>query len=298
MNALRALNPWYMPGPGDFLHRSAMHGHTPEWFNNGAILLNAAPGAMPWLAAISIVGLLLIAVLRTVRTGRFGASLRHYVWRIVVSRFGGLTVIGRWRHVGGCILVANHSSHADTAALLAALPPSAKPVFVAAADYWFDVPVRRFVLTSLAGGLPVRRSGGSAYAALVAAVKPALTAGRTVVIYPEGTRSTDGHIGEFRSGALHLAKECGVPIVPVALLGTADVLPKGGRLTSSPMEIRIGEPMHPNDLTAQELRREVVALRYGRRTRTNTGTLRLVPATDRVALAHNGSRHVHLAGVA
>ena len=271
MNTLHALNPWYTPGLGDFLHRSAMHGHTPELFNNGAILLNAAPGAMPWLAAISVGGSLLIAVLCTVRTGRFGASFRHYLWRIVVSRSGGLTVTGRWGHAGGCILVANHSSHADTAALLAALPPGAKPLFVAAADYWFDVPVRRFVLTSLAGGLPVRRSGGSSYAALLAAVKPALAQGRTVVIYPEGTRSTSGHVGEFRSGALHLAKECGVPIVPVALLGTADVLPKGGRLTPSPMEVRIGGAIDPTDVDAAQLRREVLALRNGRRTLTNTG---------------------------
>jgi len=286
MNTLHALNPWYTPGLGDFLHRSAMHGHTPELFNNGAILLNAAPGAMPWLAAFSVVGSLLIAVLRTVRTGRFGASFRHYLWRIVVSRSGGLTVTGRWGHAGGCILVANHSSHADTAALLAALPPGAKPVFVAAADYWFDVPVRRFVLTSLAGGLPVRRSGGSSYAALLAAVKPALAQGRTVVIYPEGTRSTNGHVGEFRSGALHLAKECGVPIVPVALLGTADVLPKGGRLTPSPMEVRIGGAIDPTDVDAAQLRREVLALRNGRRTLTNTGTLRLVLGTDRRPVAH------------
>jgi 1-acyl-sn-glycerol-3-phosphate acyltransferase len=298
MNTRHALNPWYTPGPGDFLHRSAMHGHTPELFNNGAILLNAAPGAVPWLTATSIVGLFLVAVLRLARADLLGAAFRHYLWRIVVSRFGGLTVIGRWRHAGGCILVANHSSHADTAALLAALPPQAKPVFVAAADYWFDVPVRRFVLTSLAGGLPVQRSGGSSYAALVAAVKPALAAGHTVVIYPEGTRSTDGHIGEFRPGAIYLAKECGVPVVPVALLGTADVLPKGGRLTSSPMEVRIGEPMDPSDLVAQELRREVVALRYGRRTRTNTGTLRLVPATHRVVAAQRGPQRVSVAQVA
>ena len=46
---------------------------------------------------------------------------------------------------GGCIVVANHSSHADTAVLLAALPSTAKPVFGAAADYWFAVPTRRIV---------------------------------------------------------------------------------------------------------------------------------------------------------
>jgi 1-acyl-sn-glycerol-3-phosphate acyltransferase len=298
MNALHALNPWYTPGLGDFLHRSAMHGHTPELFNNGAILLNAAPGAVPWIGATGVVGLLLFAVLRLVRAGRFGAAFRHYLWRMVVSRSGGLTVTGRLRHAGGCILVANHSSHADTAALLAALPPSAKPVFVAAADYWFDVPVRRFVLTSLAGGLPVRRSGGSAYAALLEAVKPALAEGRTVVIYPEGTRSTNGEISEFRSGAIRLASECGVPVVPVALLGTADVLPKGGRLTPTPMEVRIGEPMDPTDINATELRREVRALRDGRRASTTTGTLRLVLGTGRLAVAQRGPQLASLAEAA
>jgi len=70
---------------------------------------------------------------------------------------GGLTMSDRWRVSSGCIVVANHTSHADTAVLLAALPPNAKPVFGAAADYWFDVPVRRFIATSLAGVLPVRR---------------------------------------------------------------------------------------------------------------------------------------------
>ncbi|BBZ19789.1 lysophospholipid acyltransferase family protein [Mycolicibacterium gadium] len=296
MNALRALNPWYMPGVGDYLHRSAMHGHTPELFNNLAILVNAAPATVPWIEAACVVGLLLVAIHRWIRAGRFAAAFRHYLWRTVVGCSGGLTVIGRWRHEGGCILVANHSSHADTAVLLAALPPKTKPVFVAAADYWFDVPVRRFVLTSLAGGLPVRRSGGSSYAALVAAVKPALAAGRTVVIYPEGTRSTDGNIGEFRSGAVHLAKECGVPVIPVALLGTADVLPKGGRLTPSPMEVRIGEPMDSAAIAAQDLRREVSALRNGRRTRTNTGTLRLVQ--DHLVVTQREPQRASMAGAA
>jgi 1-acyl-sn-glycerol-3-phosphate acyltransferase len=290
MDTLHAFNPWYQAGLGDFLHRSAMHGHTPELFNNAAILLNAAPAAVPWIGATSIVGLLLVAVLHLVRTGRLAAAFRHYLWRIVVSRSGGLTVTGRWRHAGGCILVANHSSHADTAVLLAALPPSAKPVFVAAADYWFDVPVRRFALTSLAGGLPVGRSGsGSSYSGLLSRIKPALAAGHTVVIYPEGTRSANGDVGEFRSGAIHLANACGVPIVPVALRGTAAVLPKGGRLTPGPMEVRFGEPMNPTNVCAQDLRREVLSLRNGRRMRTSTGSLRLVPCTGR-AVTQPGPR--------
>jgi 1-acyl-sn-glycerol-3-phosphate acyltransferase len=189
--------------------------------------------------------------------------LRHWMWRLVSALSGGLTVSGKWRASGGCIVVANHSSHADTAVLLAALPPKAKPVFGAAADYWFDVPVRRFIATSLAGVLPVRRSGGGSYDALLAAARPALRAGRTVVIYPEGTRSTNGNIGEFRSGALRLARKCGVPIVPVALTGTADVLPKGGRWAPAPMQVRIGEPVDPTTASAAELRERVLALRDG-----------------------------------
>lgn len=195
---------------------------------------------------------------------RITSGLRQWVWRTVCALSGGLTVTGKWRVSGGCIVVANHSSHADTAVLLAALPASAQPVFGAAADYWFDVPVRRLVATSLIGVLPVRRSGDSGYADLLAAVRPALRAGRTVVIYPEGTRSTDGTIAEFRSGAVRLARECGVPLVPVAVMGTADVLPKGGRFSPAPMQVRIGEPIDANDASAPQLREQVMALRDNR----------------------------------
>jgi 1-acyl-sn-glycerol-3-phosphate acyltransferase len=193
---------------------------------------------------------------------RITSVLRHRLWRAVCAVSGGLTVTGRWRVPGGCVVVANHSSHADTAVLLAALPAGAQPLFAAAADYWFDVPVRRFVASSLIGVLPVRRSGADTYAQLLAAARPALKAGRTVVIYPEGTRSTDGKVGEFRSGALRLARDCRVPVVPVAVLGTAEVLPKGaGFISHAPMQVRIGEPVDPNSTSAPWLRAQVMALR-------------------------------------
>lgn len=159
------------------------------------------------------------------------------------------------------MVVANHSSHADTAVLLAALPPKARPVFGAAADYWFDVPVRRLIATSLAGILPIRRSGDGNYAALLAAAGPALKAGRIVVIYPEGTRSTDGRVGEFRSGALRLARDCGVPILPVAISGTSAVLPKDGRYSPGPMRVRIGASLDPHAVSTAQLRAHVLALR-------------------------------------
>jgi 1-acyl-sn-glycerol-3-phosphate acyltransferase len=188
-------------------------------------------------------------------TTSISSVLRHWMWRAVSRMSGGLTVTGQWRTKGGCVVVANHSSHADTAVLLAALPPSAKPVFVAAADYWFDVPVRKFIASSLAGVLPVRRSGGGSFEAMLAAVRPALEAGRTVVI--------NGSVAEFRSGALRLARECGVPVVPIALTGTADVLPKGGRWSPAAMQVRIGEAVDPEGISASQLREQVVTLKEG-----------------------------------
>jgi len=190
---------------------------------------------------------------------------RHWLWRLVCALSGGLTVTGSLpARTRGCVVVANHSSHADTAALLAALPPTARPVFAAAADYWFDVPVRRLLVTSLAGALPVRRTTAGTYAALLAAAQPALAAGRAVVIYPEGTRRSDGTIGEFRCGALRLARDCAVPVVPVALSGTGRVLPKHGRFHRAPMRVRVGESIDPHTVTAAQLRAHVVALRQCR----------------------------------
>lgn len=189
------------------------------------------------------------------------AVLRHWLWRTVCAFSGGLTVTGQWTVQGGCVVVANHSSHADTAVLVAALPAGARPVFGAAADYWFAVPVRRLIATSLIGVLPVRRSGDGNYDALLAAAGPALRAGRTVVLYPEGTRSTDGSIGEFRSGAVRLARDCNVPIVSVAITGTADVLPKDGHFAPGPMQVRLGAPVDPFTVTAAQLRSQVLALR-------------------------------------
>ncbi|PWJ26494.1 1-acyl-sn-glycerol-3-phosphate acyltransferase [Branchiibius hedensis] len=189
------------------------------------------------------------------------SRLRRGLWRGACALAGGLTVSGQLPASPdgrGRILVANHSSHADTAALMAGLPPSGKPVFAAAADYWFDVWWRRALITGLAGGLPVRRHEHGAYAGLLAAAREAVDDGRTVVLYPEGTRSTDGSVAEFASGASRLAHDLNVPVVPVALLGTGDVLPKRGRFRPAPMQIRIGAAMH--EPTPEQLRTRVSAL--------------------------------------
>ncbi len=88
--------------------------------------------------------------------------------------------------------------------------------------------------------------------------RKALSAGSSVFFFPEGTRSQDGELRSFKPGAFKLAQEMNLPILPIAINGTKDALPKGsanfhGRQT---MTIDILDPITPDqfdDLTAQEI---------------------------------------------
>ena len=230
------------------------------------------------------------ALRRPSRVGAWASRVRSALWRAVCWLLGGLTVTGELPRQRAYVVVANHGSHADTAALLAALPPASRPVFAAAADYWFDVPARRALASGLAGILPVRRGEQGAYAALLAAARPALAAGRTVVVYPEGTRSIDGRVGKFHSGAVRLAADCGAALVPVAVLGTRDVLPKHGRVRPAPMEVRIGAPRATEATDAAQLRADVLELLGRGPARRRTSAVRA-----RVARLVSGPRGLVLA---
>jgi 1-acyl-sn-glycerol-3-phosphate acyltransferase len=174
---------------------------------------------------------------QAIRPGVFGAVLRRWCWRVALILAGGLTVRGRLPR-GGCVVVANHSSHADTAAVLAALDAGHRPRVAAAADYWFRGGSKAWICRTLGGGFAVRRGGGGSTDLANAAAL--LRSGRAIVVFPEGTRSRTGELGEFRSGAARLAAAAGVPLVPVGITGTADLLPVHGRLRPAHTTVRIG----------------------------------------------------------
>ena len=128
---------------------------------------------------------------------------------------------------GPAIFAANHQSHADTLLMLTSMPaPWKHKAFVgAAADYFFG---NRFaaVLSSLfIGAIPIERT--SINRNTIDKAVDLLRSGWSMVIYPEGGRSPDGWGQEFRPGAAFLAKQAGVPVVPVHIRGTFDILRKG-----------------------------------------------------------------------
>ena len=92
---------------------------------------------------------------------------------------------------------------------------------------------------------------------------------RSIIIYPEGTRSLDGKVKPFKKGGLVMAMQMGVPVVPIALCGTRDVLKKKGlTLNRKAIELRIGNPIETQNLGSEnrnqfveDVRQEVIALK-------------------------------------
>src|SRR6187397_3043361 len=129
---------------------------------------------------------------------------------------------------GPAILASNHLSYADW--LFMPLTLARRVTFVAKAEYfnspgikgWFQ---KRFF--SGAGQVPIDRSGASAAEGALTAAKKVLDSGDLFGIYPEGTRSHDGKLYRGKTGVARLALETGVPVIPVAVVGTDIVAPPG-----------------------------------------------------------------------
>ena len=144
------------------------------------------------------------------------------------------------------IFAANHSSHADTSLILHALTDSARDhtVVAAAADYWFKRPFLGNVVSLFLNTFPFSRTGGAQ--AQLHSSSQLLKSGWNLVLFPEGSRSVDGRIQEFKPGVGFLAKETGTPVVPMHIRGAFQVMPRHQKVPlPGPVRVRIGKPMTP-----------------------------------------------------
>ena len=167
------------------------------------------------------------------------------------------------------ILAANHSSHLDTGAVVAALAESKsldealRLHVLGARDYFFTSRLQGWIVTKLLNVAPIERHENSL--ASLKLVKGILSSGEPILIYPEGTRSRTGKLQEFKAGLGLIAWEMQVPVIPVAIVGTYAALPAGRAWPSrSPIRVVFGEPvtMEPyraylEDLSRDELYRRI-----------------------------------------
>lgn len=146
---------------------------------------------------------------------------------------------------GGVMVVANHQSYWDPLVLGAALP---RRVYFMAKEELFRIPVLAWIIR-VWGAFPVRREGFDRKALKTATDH--LMRGHVLGIFPEGQRSHTGRLLPAQPGAAILALKTGVPVVPVALIGTRGVCGK--------VKVRVGKPFYLTGEKGKPLREEIAA---------------------------------------
>jgi long-chain acyl-CoA synthetase len=214
----------------------------PEEKSESATVDAGAPAAPPELPE----------AVKDVAKAAAGLLQREFYGTVMRPKVTGRAFIPHNRNT---IVVANHASHLDMGLVKYALGSYGRDlVALAARDYFFDDsrPLRRAIVENFTNLAPIDRHAGLRQT--LREVGQLLEQGKTVLIFPEGTRSPDGSIREFKGAVGHLALRHEVDILPVYLGGTFEAMPRGRRFpTKRELVARIGPPLtveHLHRLTA------------------------------------------------
>ena len=146
---------------------------------------------------------------------------------------------------GPAVIVSNHLSFSDSIFLPIVVPRNV--VFLAKSEYFTGKGVKgrlTALFFRLSNQLPMDRSGGAASSSSLTAGMDILNDGGILGIYPEGTRSPDGRLYRGKTGVAKLVLATGVPVIPVAMIGTDKVQPIGRRIPNiRRVGVIIGEPL-------------------------------------------------------
>lgn len=189
-------------------------------------------------------------ILKPSRLRRFTKKLFQTYCKLLFTCYCPVNVIGRENLPDDSfILCSNHNSHMDTGALmLASGLDFSRFGMMAASDYFFNNRLRRIFLGLLMDLIPVnRKPSRDEVLKMLAACREFTRKGkRSLILYPEGTRSKTGEMQRFKRGAAMIAVELGLPLVPAYIEGTFRSMPKGRSLMKpSRITVRIGEPIYP-----------------------------------------------------
>jgi 1-acyl-sn-glycerol-3-phosphate acyltransferase len=152
------------------------------------------------------------------KVGKLGARMALWLAGVRLEIHG----LDRIPHDRPVVFMANHQSNCDPPALLAVLPP----VLVMVKKEFFRVPIIGRGMVAR-GFIRVDRSNREQALEAVEKGAQALKAGKSFLVYPEGTRSPDGRLQRFKKGVFVMAIKAGAPIVPISVSGSNKIMPKG-----------------------------------------------------------------------
>ncbi|MEN4478419.1 lysophospholipid acyltransferase family protein [Mycolicibacterium cosmeticum] len=146
---------------------------------------------------------------------------------------------------GPVILASNHLAVADSFYL--PLVVRRRITFLAKAEYFTGTGIKgkltKFFYSST-GQVPIDRTDADSAQAALQTAQRILAQGKLLGMYPEGTRSPDGRLYKGKTGLARIALESGIPVIPVAMIGTDVVNPPGGKMWHfGRVEVRFGKPM-------------------------------------------------------
>lgn len=179
--------------------------------------------------------------------------------RLFYSLYGRWTVIGRENvpRTGGVLLAGNHVSLLDPPMVGGALFGYRRVRFMAKIELWSNK-IGGFIMDRIMS-FPVKR--GTADRATIRRTLEWLAQGDAIAIFPEGERSEDGKLQPAQPGVALLVQKSGVPVVPVAIIGTHKMFPKGQkRLKRVPLRIAFGKPIYfPPGAARETITSEIMA---------------------------------------
>ena len=198
------------------------------------------------VAGFGTVGIALTAVIYSIfrPRGPFGESILRGFGKLWVTvsgirlRVSGLENI----RVGGpYVIVANHRSNIDIMTLLAALPI---PIRFLSKKEVFKFPLLGAAMRGV-GMVPLdREMGRKELASIIRSGRKLMSEGRSLVIFPEGTRSLTGEMLPFKQGAFFIASQLGCPVLPVAVSGTGAVWPpQSSVIRGGPVKVQVLPPV-------------------------------------------------------
>jgi 1-acyl-sn-glycerol-3-phosphate acyltransferase len=160
---------------------------------------------------------------------------------------------------GNYLIMANHNSFIDIPVLFRSLP--FYTYFIAKKELK-KIPLLGWYIKAY-GMIYIDRSDRVKSRESIAIAAQRIREGKRVIIFPEGTKSKDGKMGPFKKGGFHLAAQAEVPILPIKLEGARNVWPnrQSFKLGKGIIEVKIGAPIQPKDLTNLSLEEKIKQVR-------------------------------------